>query len=841
MDGARGVARAAGVLIALGAAGLAGAANGTLEAAAADHAARAVLLDLGLSESPVAADYEIAALMLEIISELAPGDAELARLEAAAAFGTGDPRLLAAATSRLVSLDPSDTVAQLRLITARIASRQTAESRLEVYERFLGPAGVSVDPTIRSRLALDAALIYRERGDLDNFVRTLTLSVDLDRTNKEALHLATSYFAGFSGDDAESLAGLLEMQLALMWSDPIDPNVHLGIARMLAIEGATREASRFHENGLAILSAAGLMEPRHIVEGLALQWLLDGPRAVLDRIERDLLVARDNARLRFEQDKQRDVPERLLVPPEDVFLDPLYEKVRVIAAMDAQDGKALQAGLRELDAYARFQYRKVQEATKLDDEKSRERAFRQFADTVVSIQFMRALANVDMRTLVAQVPALPQVIGEEEWKQIQKPLEAWIALRAGDLETTRAFLSEIGAGTSIMRVCRAELLVAEGKPEEAAREYEFIQRNEPYIPYGAWARSRAMELTGRTDPITPAGRLMRRMVAEVPASLDQALRDPASIMSMKVDEASLAFEPGERAWLRVSMTNLTPWPLSLGPNRTISSRVLLGVFVDDADRLVSSPQPVVVDLDRRLRIESGETVTVEARVEQGINGMIFDSADRGVIRMRWQGWQAPTLDGAGAYVAGPYSLSDSTEKFARGVRAEGRLGAEELARAIREAQEPAALVAAVEGASAWLRRGDAPGAEQVVAALVERYAGGHPVERSLLIAALPNASHAPAMSAFDGAVLKETGLEAVRQDETPRVLAALTLLTRVRDADSALLDAARESGDRFLSRLAMLLEERLAGKRPSYAAAGPGVESLAGASKMSLIRGGRSP
>ena len=54
-------------------------------------------------------------------------------------------------------LDPSDTVAQLRLISARIGQFQTAEERLAAYERFTGPEGKGLDPAIRSRLALDAA------------------------------------------------------------------------------------------------------------------------------------------------------------------------------------------------------------------------------------------------------------------------------------------------------------------------------------------------------------------------------------------------------------------------------------------------------------------------------------------------------------------------------------------------------------------------------------------------------------------------------------------------------------------------------------------------------------
>ncbi len=809
--------------------------------AAASHATRATLIDLRLPESPTPEDYEIAARMLGIVSELTPDDADLARLQTAAAFNAGDPDLLAEATARTVALDPADTVAQLRLITARIASRQTVEDRLAVYNRLLGPRGVSIAPSVRSRLALDAALIERERGDLDGFLRMLTLATDLDRTNKEAHHLAVNYFAEYAGDGPDARAGLLELQLNLMWSDPIDPNVHFTISRQLAVEGAMREAMRFYSNGVAILARAGLLEPRHKVEQLAMRWLLEGPRVVLDSIERELKLARDNARLKYERDLQRDVPDRLLVPPDEVFLDPLYEKMRIIAAMDAQDRQALLRGLHELDGYAEHKFKEVQEATKLDDPKKRAQAFKEFAATLVSIQFMRALANVEMDKVMATVPQLPRVIGQEEWDRIRKPLEAWIALRSGDLDKTRAYLDEIGTRSSIMRVCKAELLAAEGKVQEAAAQYEFILRYESFVPYGAWARSRAMELTGRTDPVTPAGRKMQRLVAQVPESLDTFISDPSALMSLSIEPTRHTFPPGERSRLKIVVTNTSPWPLSIGPNRTISSRFLLGVSVDDAERLASPPQPVVADFDRRFRLDPAEKIAMEVDIEQGINGLIFDAADRVAIRQRWQGWQSPTIDSNGSYVAGPFGLSDSTTTFMRLTRPESRLDAESLAALVRDAATPEQFVTAIEAASAWLRRGDGPGAPAVVEALTARYADSDGVRRALMLAALPNASQTGAMESFDDAARRETGLDAVRRLTTPRVVAALVLMTRVLDADDPLFEASTRSGDGLLAELAGLLSRRLRDGRVTYASAGPGIDALAGSSKASILRGARKP
>lgn len=808
-----------------------------LARAATDHAARAVLVDLRLAESPTPDDYEIATRLFSIVSELAPGDADLARLQTAAAFGTGDPQLLERATARIVSLDPADTVAQLRLITARIGQKQTVEERLRMYETLLGPRGVSLDPTIRSRLALDAALIYREIGDVESFGKMLTLATDLDRTNKEAVHLATSYVAEYLGDNP---AGLLEMQLNLMYADPIDPNVHFGIARLLAVEGATLEASRFYGNGISILSRAGLLEPRHRVESLALRWLIEGPQVVLAEIDRELRLLRDNARIIYERDKERDMPDRLLTPPEEAFLDPLYEKIRIIAALDAQNTEAVRTGLAELDAYARHQFSEVQEATKLDDQQTRRRAFAEFANSLVALQFMRALANVELEAMAAQVPQLVTFIGEDEWNKLRQPLEAWVSLRANNLERTREILDNYGPRDSIMRVCEAELLAAEGNTRRAAEEYERIMRVDPFIPYGAWARSRAMELTGRTDPVTEAGAVMRRLVAEVPRSIDTLTTDPAAVMTLSIRPTATQFDSTNRSRVAVTVRNVTPFPLSIGPNRTISSRVLLGVSADNPEQFVASPQPVVVDLDRRFRLLPGDEVSVEVDLERGLNGIIFDADERGVIRERWQGWQDPQLGRSAAYQAGPYSLSDSTPKFMRSTRDASRLPIGELVTMVADASSPEEIVAAIEAAAARLwRKGLDEGG--LVAALRNRYENAGPLERLLMVSCLPASAQVPAMKPFDETVRLTLSREAIRAVDSPAVVAAMTLLTRVSDAGDPLFASAADSGDDHLSAVARLLDRRIAERRPAFATTGPGVASLEGASKGSVVRGKPTP
>lgn len=149
---------------------------------------RTALIDLRSQQMPGPGDYAVASAMLEIARSLTPDDTNLLRRLIESERAAGNETRVMQHTRELVRLDPSDTVAQLRLLSWNASQKQTVEERLAVYERYLGPEGQKAisDPAVRSRLALDAALLQRELGNEKDFVRLLSLATSLDSSNKEA-------------------------------------------------------------------------------------------------------------------------------------------------------------------------------------------------------------------------------------------------------------------------------------------------------------------------------------------------------------------------------------------------------------------------------------------------------------------------------------------------------------------------------------------------------------------------------------------------------------------------------------------------------------------------------
>src|SRR5690606_18251836 len=260
LSAARGIVLAAAALLA--AAGAAGA-QAPLEDYVARSLARTTLLDLRMQAKADADDYEIAALLFAEARRWKPGDEILLRKEIEARWSTGDEQSALDLTRDLLKLDLrdgtlDDEVSMLRILSADISKIQTVEERLEQYHALL--RRTALPATIRSRLALDAALLLREQGDVEGFASMLARSTALDSTYKEAAALAATFYASHSDDPVGRLESLLNVLLA----DPIDLNIHLSISRALSSHGAYDAALAFHRAALALASAGGQKPPDNL-------------------------------------------------------------------------------------------------------------------------------------------------------------------------------------------------------------------------------------------------------------------------------------------------------------------------------------------------------------------------------------------------------------------------------------------------------------------------------------------------------------------------------------------------------------------------------------------------
>lgn len=784
---------------------------------AAAEVARFAMLDLRTRATPEPADYRIAIRLLEIAETLSPGDPQLPRKRVAAAWAAGDDEALLDATRRVVQLDPADTVAQLRLITARIAAMQTAEERLTAYDRFLGPQGARLDASIRSRLALDAALLLRERADEAGFVARLKDAVALDGTNKDAALLAYTYYA----DKVNSARGRVELLANLLYADPLDAKTIYSLSDELAHGGAYVAARRFFNLATDLEGANGVRpDVRQVVASIVLDWRADGAQGALEFMNRQIATERAEATRASRSDF---LTGSSVVDPSDVRLALPFEEVRLAAAIALKDDAAVRLSMNDYAKTVRQQSSILLDPTRRGDMDANEA---QTTANIIeaSLHVWRLFSGIDADKAAAEAPDFLTKLDPNDPSRVA--IEAWLALRAGDHVRSVAILDASPDAVEWGDIARAEIARQAGDTALAGRLYRRVGITSPLLPLGALATERAKELgawsvTGEAAPLEAYAKT-------IPAWIDQMFRQPRNFQSLRVSlEASpdqlRQTQAADLVPVRVALRNMAPIPLGLGPDRAMSSRIFFGPRLDlGVVTLTNSGLGEVVDLDQRLRLMPGETLETVVHPEIGFGGWAIQTNSAAPSRLRWNLLQGFQADATGPRRAGPGSVETSSDTIVRASSEEARISATELAQRIALAPEGRELARVLTGVKSQLV---AIGVEQalqtqatiLVDALAARFESLSPTFRLYIAATLPVAVTSPRVAALDQLFLS---------DPDPRVR-TIGLIRLPPDATDAAIGAAEADKDTGLAGVAVALRARLSAGGDTYASVGAPTITLA--------------
>ena len=796
---------------------------------------RLAVLDLRAIKSPQPRDYAAAVVMLDFARTFTPDAVELVRRQADAAWNAGDEAMLLSATRRVVELDPNDTVAQLRLITARIGQQQTANDRAAVYDRFV--QSDKIDPSIRSRLAVDAALLARERGDEVAFVGYLKQATALDSTNKDAALLAFTYFDGKGNHTPRER---VQMLCNLLLAEPLDAKVHLQLAEELARVGAWDQAARFHNTGKRLLTAFGDSDPNVVLRDLIIRWRLRGGQEALSFLNRELLVLRG--------------PQ---TPDARLSID--AERVRLAAAYSLRDSNATASSIRELGASITESITQLSDATKRPAELTEADAAAITEELTLELAFWRQVTGLD-------ISAQPINAATAANEPIRNAIEA-LATVTTNPEQAQAL---VAAASDDARVILARAIIAEkvGKPAEALAIYNELQSASPLSEFGAIAVEAIKRLgpvvgaapvnpetppsntiidedgeiihvgpqfneteppmadehtdgseiasgeVSNLDPNSAAG-IAFLVRSVIPAGVDSMVTSPRLFQLVRTQFAKVEANPGERVPVLVRMRNLTTIPLGMGPDRSISTRFL---FSPSFETSVSTPlrplQAEVFDLDRRMRLMPGEEVTYTIYPDVGLAGWLADVECAYPSRARWRAIQGFDSSDSGPRKPGPACVEDTTQTLLRQPLPEARITVDTLLERLPKATGDELwnlIIASRMQILNSTRRGIFdPVARTIADALKPLYGTWDAPTRLFALATLPPAGEVQTMIGFD---------EAARAERDPLVVRA-AILTRITSANDPLLDAAIASNDPALAHLATIHRERLTQGVETYAQRG---------------------
>jgi hypothetical protein len=816
-----------------------------------DILTRITLARLRGNPDPTRTDFEVTARTLDLIRAIEPGDTDLLRRSIEAWAAVGDPDREIALVRELLSMDPADTFAQLRVALDGVARSQAADGRLAAYERLLGERGAALHPSVRSRLALDAALLARDNGDDRLYLEYLTLATTLDVTNKEAAALYAGNLLQLTTDPVERVDILCNVVLA----DPLDPFAYENLALELLQYGAYAGAHRAFQLSASINQQMGRQISEERIFDFALcEWNVQGPGVAITRLLKvlqDTLLAQKARRDAMEADGLDPGPE----PP--VLLPPRLQLLRLaIAASEKSEdsAKALEAILEEYVEGSDLVIAQLSErlgeappssptpgaepaseppgAVQGDAAPAAEeggltdedrlalrtqihvyRLQRLWAQLAAGAQLDHADAFLtELEAQRAQAdeqgadPTQPPPLAHE----VLRRYRGWLMVEQGLDADAEAILAPLVEEDHLARWAMGLLKEEQGLESEAAKHFAILARDQPTTAIGTTAFFRLKRLLNK--PIirsTIAVELDERMAKFAPW-LEGMIENPMRFMAAQVVVEPITATIFDRPLITIEIRNSSRWPLGVGSGRPIPKRMLLAPRVRRGGQDASAGvQPFVALLSSRLRLDPASTALVEVHPLREDFGRVLDNAAGARVDARWQLLQNFIAEGEGFRPA-PLTVTTQSEMMTR-VAVDDQVSVESLIERIAAGSGTALVSDVLLAGSMILARSTARAMEDpqqdqertmLASAIVSRLATMADAERTITLARCAE------LAMHRDPALRASIHEAVGA-ETSRTAMLAALIGLAWESDDPIIIRAQNMGDAEIERIATLLQESL--------------------------------
>lgn len=553
------------------------------------------------------------ALLHEALA-LDPDNAELWRFASELAVVADREEYLEEAISRLVQLDGRDTKARLLRLNLALERYDTVEERTEAYRRLLAPEQrEKLGPAIVSRLALDLALLLRRHGDLDGFADALADAVAFDPSNRAAAAIA----AGFFRIGVEDPHGEAELLTNLLLADPSDITTQIALAKLLLEHGAYAGAEQLYDLAARNqyvsqqMSSSGLLADQAIA-----QWANGHPEAALGTIrKRQTQVDAIRAAEIQSEEPELDPRARAEKARERAMIGPMLATVRAAIQREQGDEEAAESVNRALQVYAAViqRVRAAPEAGEAD-----------VARLELEMAWVGTWLGSDVQSTSPLLRAAEQYQPLNEVARAR--FDGWQALGRGDLATATELLEGPAETDPAAGLGLAEAYLQMGRRRDAGRVFLDLARAQPGSLIGVWATNRLARLVGHRVPLSELARRLEGLIASIPSSFFRYPETPSLAVGLSVEPTKSTFGAFEPAIVNIVVTNNSPhYPLAIDRDGPIRPEVVLEyTTTTPVASMAGIPAAVVVDIDRRLRLEPLERLVIPVNLRRLPLGSALD-------------------------------------------------------------------------------------------------------------------------------------------------------------------------------------------------------------------------
>ncbi|HVX86583.1 MAG TPA: hypothetical protein VH253_17510 [Phycisphaerae bacterium] len=569
-------------------------------------------------KAPEAQSSLRASLLLEFASRLDPSDARILKLlvEASQVAGRGDVQR--SALRALIKADPGDMVAQVEYLDFLAGATQALDERARVYQSALDTQ--SLDPTVRSEMAVRLARIAEERGDQAGARALLGQAMKLNDVNVRALREWVRMTEKKPDERVEALS-------ALLTADPYEPDGWMALARLLESAGVHGRAADALSTAIEQSQKDGGQPPADLFQELAVELAISARRAEAAPIIDALAKLRD-APLSALVAARLIANEYVAVPGSLTGANPpasapatqpataASQPRRAIGFIDVPPAPARVPG--QLD-YTMILRRKL-----LDDMQSKTpEALAQAAWVELSVmpepsRDVESWLN-DYATAVGKDAATDKTLAR---------LRGWLLLRTGKAAAAQAALAPLADADPLAQLGLARALIELHQSAEAARQLQDLWRQ---YPQGIFALQIAQAARSAQIPLADTVLATRYagVVGDIPPDFWAAQRQPRDIELLSPADLDPRYNLGQPILLDLTITNVSNHPLPVGPDGAIKTSIgVVGVAgIGMAGMGGGKPLGLYAleNLQRVYRLAPRGQIKASIRLDQGRLGTLFTS------------------------------------------------------------------------------------------------------------------------------------------------------------------------------------------------------------------------
>ncbi len=515
----------------------------------------------------------------------------------------------------IAQLDPNDDVVQLRLINTSIAQLQTVQERIEAYEQLLSPQNrAELGDAVTSRLALDLALLLSRNNDVQEYSKWVGEAVAADPSNRAAVAEA----AGFFRMNVEDAFAEAELLTSLMLADPTEVITQVSLAQLLLDHGAHAAADRIYGVTEDTFEAGGSFAPSGMLADRAVaQWGRGHAQAALQTIR----SRQDQADLMFRQRVRQQNPELTRLELARMKAPVAATLATIRAAIHNRLGDdQIESSLLGVQMAYRAEIGRLRGAENPDANA--------LLDRNLQAAWVLVWLDGDMDLVTSFLDNAKAALGEKGLNpSAQSRFDGWIALRRGELDQAIALMETNAEDDLAAQLGLAVAHLRKGNRSDGAGGLLRVARAQPGSLIGVWAADLLAELIGRRlkpAELDPQAERFTQLIDSIPLVYDRFPLEPSLAVELRVVPVKGTFKPYEPVIVNLEITNKAPFPLAIDNGGPIQARIVLIPTIQIArDLRVSQLEPIVVDIDRRLRLEPRQTLVVPVDLRRtGINDLL---------------------------------------------------------------------------------------------------------------------------------------------------------------------------------------------------------------------------